>query len=113
MSYSLNQLYKEAGLTKQAVNQYDRRQAVLDFRLGQLMVEADELREEHTGCGVRKMYSILNPDFIGRDRFEEAMMALGYRLKRKKNYRKTTVAGKRFYPNLIQGLVVDGPSQVW
>ena len=113
MSFSLNALYREAGLSKQAVDQYNRRQLAFDSRLSQLVLEADELRDEHPGCGVSKMYGILNPDFIGRDRFIETMMELGYRLKRKKNYRRTTIAGKKFYGNLIKGLKVDGPSQVW
>ena len=113
MSYSLNALYRVVGISKQAVKQYQQRQAVFDNRMIQLSIEADELREQHPGCGVKKMYQILQPDFIGRDRFIEAMMQLGYRLKRKKNYRKTTIAGSRFYPNLIKGLELDGPSQVW
>jgi transposase-like protein len=113
MSYSLNALYKEVGISKQAVMQYQRRQLVFDERIEQLTLEADELRAEHPGCGVKKMYDSLQPDFIGRDRFIEVMMDLGYRLKRKKNYRRTTYASKKFYSNLIQGLTVDGPSQVW
>ena len=72
----------------------------------QLLLEADDLRQEHPGCGVEKMYGSLNPDFIGRDRFIETMMSLGYRLKRNKNYKRTTIAGVKFYPNLIKGLEV-------
>ncbi|MGM0934981.1 MAG: DDE-type integrase/transposase/recombinase, partial [Bacteroidota bacterium] len=67
----------------------------------------------HPGCGVEKMYHILRPDFIGRDRFVETFMQLGYRLKRKKNYRRTTIAGKICYPNQIKGLEVKAPSAVW
>ena len=79
----------------------------------ELVLEADELREDHPGCGVEKMYHTLKPDFIGRDRFVELMMELGYRLKRKKNYRRTTIASKIYYPNLIKGMAVDRPSMVW
>lgn len=113
MSYSLNALYQLVGISKQAVTQYERRQLAFDNRIIQLALEADELREQHPGCGVKKMYQILQPDFIGRDRFIDTMMQLGYRLKRKKNYRRTTIAGSKFYPNLIKGIEVDGPSQVW
>lgn len=113
MSYSLNALYRVVGVSKQAVHQYDRRDSEFQRRMLQLMTEADELRQEHPGCGLRKMYHSLNPDFIGRDRFEEIMMDLGYRLKRKKNYRKTTIASTRYFPNLIQGMLIDGASQVW
>lgn len=77
------------------------------------MAEAEDLRREHPGCGVEKMYSVLRPDFIGRDRFVELFMDLGFRLKKKKNYRRTTYAGNIFYPNLIKGLKVDKPSFIW
>ena len=113
MSFSLNSLYKEAGLTKQAVAQYALRQKIFDAKTAQLVLEADELREDHPGCGVEKMYYTLKPDFMGRDRFIELMMELGYRLKRKKNYRRTTIASKIYYPNLIKGMEVDRPSMVW
>ncbi|WP_046759411.1 hypothetical protein, partial [Kordia jejudonensis] len=89
MSYSLNNLYKTIGISKQAVSQYQKRQDIFDIKLLQLITEADELREEHPGCGVEKMYYSLAPNFIGRDRFVETMMELGYRLKRKKNYKRT------------------------
>ena len=77
----MNQLYQVIGISKQAVYQYQKRQAVFDQQLSQLILEADDLRFDHPGCGVEKMYQILNPDFIGRDRFIETMMDLGYRIK--------------------------------
>lgn len=113
MSFSLNMLYREIGISKQAVSQYDKRQKAFDENIKQLMFEADELRAEHPGCGVEKMYRTLKPDFIGRDRFIETMMELGYRIKYKKNDRKTTVASKVYFPNLIKGLWVSKPSTVW
>lgn len=113
MSYSLNQLYKTVGISKQAVYQYACKQAVFNQKVEQLLMEADELRREHPGCGVEKMYYILKPDFIGRDRFIELFMQLGYRLHIKKNYRRTTIASKLYYPNLIKGMELKAPSQLW
>jgi putative transposase len=109
----MNSLYKEAGLSKQAIAQYGMRQKIFDNKVALLVLEADELREEHPGCGVEKMYYTLEPDFIGRDRFVELMMELGYRLKRKKNYKRTTIASKIYYPNLIKGMKVNRPSMIW
>lgn len=113
MNFSMNQLYYSIGISKQAVHQYANRQSVFDDQLMQLMEEADELRKEHPGCGVEKMYNTLKPDFIGRDRFVETFMDLGYRLKRKKNYKRTTIAGKIHYPNLIKGMEINAPFVVW
>lgn len=109
----MNEFYRTIGISKQAVHQYDQRQRLFDMKLGQLIMEADDLRKDHPGCGVEKMYEILEPDFIGRDRFVEAFMQLGYRIKRKRNYKKTTIASKLFYPNLIKGLKINSPSSVW
>ena len=109
----MNQFYEGIGISKQAVHQYARRQTVFDHRLMQLMEEADDLREDHPGCGVEKMYYTLKPDFIGRDRFVDTFMQLGYRLKRKKNYSRTTIAGKIYYPNKIKGIELNAPSVIW
>ncbi|MGO2403566.1 IS3 family transposase [Mesonia sp.] len=113
MSFSMNKLYTSIGISKQAVMQYGTRQKTFDRKVEQMILEADELREDHPGCGVEKMYYTLQPDFIGRDRFTELMMELGYRLKRKKNYRKTTIASKIYYPNHIKGMKVSQPSMIW
>lgn len=113
MSYSLNQLYSTVGISKQAVAQYAARQVTFDHKVAKLLAEADELRRAHPGCGVEKMYYTLKPDFIGRDRFIETFMQLGYRIKRKKNHRITTRGGAYYHPNRIEGLKVTGPNQVW
>lgn len=109
----MNQLYHTIGISKQAVYQYAKRQTIFDAKISQLILEADDLRLAHPGCGVEKMYDILTPDFIGRDRFIDTMMGLGYRIKKVKNYKRTTIAGRKFYPNFIKGLQVNAPNTVW
>jgi len=109
----MNTLYKTIGITKQAVDQYHKRQLVFDNKIGHLMIDVEELRRDHPGCGVAKMYDTLRPNFIGRDRFIETFMSLGYRLKTVNNYRRTTYAGSIYYPNLIQGKQLQGASEVW
>ena len=78
-----------------------------------MVTEAEELRYEHPGCGVEKMYDTLKPEFIGRDRFVDTMMDLGFRVKRRRNYKRTTISSKIYYPNLIKGMEVNRPSQIW
>ena len=113
MSYSLNALYQVVGISKQAVHQYERRQQAFNEKVSHLLIEADELRRDHPGCGVEKMYYTLHPDFIDRDRFVELMMSLEYRLKKPRNYQKTTFRGAFYYPNLIKGLKLNARSTVW
>lgn len=109
----MNSLYKAIGISKQAVHQQAVRQKKLDEKMSVLVHEADALRAEHPGCGVEKMYYTLAPNFIGRDRFIDFFMEIGYRVKHIKNYQRTTYAGTFYYPNLIQGMLINGPSQVW
>lgn len=113
MSYSLNSFYSTVGISKQAVHQYEKGQNDIDSKVASILPEIDKVRKGHPGCGVQKLYEKLKPDFMGRDRFIETMMGLGYRVKRKKNYRRTTRAGKTKLPNLIKGMEVKRPSEVW
>jgi len=109
----MTELYQSIGISKQAVHQYNGRQLKFEQQVEQLVMQAELLRKAHPGCGVEKMYYALKPDFIGRDRFIELFMDLGFGLKKKRNRRRTTYAGKYHYPNLIQGLDVSGPGTVW
>ena len=109
----MNALYKSIGISKQAVYQQVVRQAKFDAQLRVLIREADDLRREHPGCGVEKMYYSLAPSFIGRDSFIELFMELGYRLAHKKNYHRTTHSTSLYYPNLIVGMLLNAPSLVW
>jgi len=114
LGYSMNALYKVIGVSKQAVHQHAKQQQEFTLKLTELILLADHIRDEHPGCGVEKMYYMLAPDFIGRDRFIDIFMELGYRLKKVKNYRKTTISSHIYkYDNLIQGMVINKPSAIW
>ena len=112
MTYSLNSLYRSQGVSKQAVHQSYKRQQLFDMELQELVIEADTIREEHPGCGVEKLYLTLQPKLMGRDKFCEIFMDLGYRVRRIKNYTRTTYPTWFHYPNLIEGMVVTRPYQV-
>lgn len=113
MTYSLNMLYKVLGITKQAVIKYAKGQVLFEMRMHELMVQVDEIRESHPGCGIEKMYYTIKPDFLGRDAFIDYFMSLGYRVKYNKNYRRTTISSKIYYPNLIKGMEITRPNQLW
>ncbi len=110
----MNKLYTTIGISKQAVYQYHQRREDESNKLLSIISEVDEIRSEHGGCGVEKMYYTINPDWIGRDKFIDIMMSLGYRVKKQKNYRRTTFSVKNlYYPNLISGLQIMSIDRVW
>lgn len=112
MNYSLNALYREMGTSRQAVQQAGKRQAAFDMELADLVKEADVLKGEHPGCGVEKMYYTLSPRTMGRDRFCEIFLDLGYGVRRVRNHRRTTVPGHIRYPDLTEGLLLYRPGQL-
>jgi transposase InsO family protein len=99
-------------ISKQAVHQARKRQQRFDLELMDLVNQADIIREDHPGCGVEKMYKALKPKFMGRDKFCEIFMDLGFRVRTLKNYRRTTIPTHLDYPNLIKGMEVTKPHQV-
>lgn len=112
-NYSLNQLYNVIKISKQAVHQYEKNQIDFDVKLDELIAQVDVLRGEHPGCGIEKMYQTLQPDFMGRDKFIDMMLDLGYRVRKTKNYIRTTFSASYRYPNLIEGAVINNINRIW
>lgn len=81
-------------------------------KLSYLVLDVQDVRQDHPGCGLEKMYYTLKPAFIGRDRFVDFFLSLGYGVKKHKNYVKTTVPACYQYDNLIQGMIVSDVNQV-
>lgn len=102
-----------AEVSRQAVHKHFKKQLAFGEKLQGLMLEVDILREEHPGCGVEKMYYTLCPDWLGRDKFISIFMELGYRIKTRKNYKRTTIPVHSKYKNLIEGLMVQDKNIVW
>lgn len=88
------------------------RQNNFDMELIDLVKQVDSIREEHPGCGVEKMYRTLKPEYMGRDKFCDIFMGLGYGIRKVKNYRRTTIPAHLNYPNLIEGMLVTAPYKV-
>jgi transposase InsO family protein len=114
LPYSLNALYLEVGVSKQAVNQHFKKVDIWQEKVRLLVNEVDLIRSEHPGCGVEKLYWMLNPNWIGRDKFVALLMSRGYRVHFPKNYRRTTYSiQQKYFPNLIEGMLVHETNQVW
>ena len=61
----------------------------------------------------REMYRKVNPETMGRDRFEAFCFSLGLKVAHPRNFRKTTdSSGVERFPNLIEGREVTGVNQV-
>jgi putative transposase len=109
----MNQLYDAVGVTKQSFHQmFKRREKQLD-EAQQILFLVNRIRKDHPCMAAREIYFKLNPQGMGRDKFEQFCFERGYRVKKQKNFRITTDSrGVTRFPNLIKDLEVTGVTQV-
>jgi len=78
-----------------------------------------QIRRKHPRMGGRKLLFKLQPMLtaedlqIGRDRFFELLRSNDLLVKKRKTHRRTTFPGWWRTPNLLPGLSVSRPNQVW
>lgn len=109
----MRSIYQIAGLSKQAYHQYEIKRARKLLERSELEIQINLVREAHPGCGLEKLYKTLRPTTMGRDKFIDTFQELGYGIKPRKNYRRTTIAAHLKFPNLITGLQVYCQDQLW
>jgi len=107
-------LYQQVGISRQA---HFKAQALLNQKIvacQALINEVRHIRLEHPRMGIRKIYHLLKPPQVGRDYFEKIMRQAGLQLNKVKNYRRTTYSQRyEVYDNLVSGLTLHKPNQLW
>lgn len=111
--WKMNELYKIVNITKQAHHKQLQRSRALDQLSTEIIDGCISIRQHHPRLGARKLYTMLKPEGIGRDRFEQVLFTKGLKLQRKKNYNRTTKSNPWFkYENLLSGNEVTRPYQI-
>ena len=110
----MKDLFSAYGMSKQ---NFYQRLARLDHRLEeeeQLFHLVHKVRKDHPRMSARTMYRLIQPQTIGRDKFERLCLENGFRVKKQKNYRVTTNSnGVVRFPNLIKDIEVTAVNQVF
>ncbi|MDI7208923.1 IS3 family transposase, partial [Leptospira santarosai] len=103
-------LYSIVGISKQGFHQWLSRYLSIQEEQGYLLGIVREIREDHPKMSVRKIYRMIRPKTIGRDRFESFCFDHGFQVAVSKNYRRTTNSlGVTRFPNLVIGLKISIP----
>ena len=105
--------YQMVGITKQAHYKRVNYQLKMERLTNDVITNADKIRQEHKRMGCRKLYHEIKPEGIGRDKTESILLSNGFRVKRKRNYHRTTYAGRHWYSNHISKLKVSDVNQLW
>ena len=111
----MKDMYAIAGISKQALWKDNKRQEEWDRIISATVDKIKEVRKHHKRMSCRKIYYTVEvPLSIGRDRFEQICFANGFKIKLRRNKMKTTWSQRvEVYPNLIEGLLLNGLNQVW
>jgi transposase InsO family protein len=110
----MNELYRVTGTSKQAFHQYLNKQMLVLDEQQQLLPIISQIRADHPRLSVRQMYSMISPQYMGRDRFEQFCYQHGFKLAVKRSYHRTTNSlGVTRFDNLIEGFKLTGVNQVW
>jgi putative transposase len=110
----MNSLYRITGTSKQAFHQYLDREMLALEEQQQLLPIIRDIRTDHPRLSARKMYAMLRPQRMGRDRFEQFCHLYGFKLSVKRAYHRTTNSlGVTRFENLAAGRELTGVNQVW
>jgi transposase InsO family protein len=100
-------------VSKQSFSQMLERRARHLNSAKRALYPVEAIRKNHPRMSVREIYYKIHPLGIGRDKFEAYCFARGYRVKKIRNYRRTTDSrGVTRFPNLIKELEVTAVNQV-
>lgn len=114
MTMSLNSFFASIGTTRQSFHAKLDRQLSRNEAMAQLLAIVGEIRKDHPGMNLRDLHRLINPEFIGRDAFEAYFMGMGYGVKMKKAFRRTTdSSGVIRFDNLVDGFELEGVNQIW
>jgi transposase InsO family protein len=110
----MNQLYRSIGISKQAFHQHMDRYLLLMDEQHQMVPLIEQIRADHPRLSARQIYFMLQPQFSGRDRFEQFCFAQGYKIARKRSFRRTTDSrGVTRFDNLLIEFELTGINQVY
>jgi len=112
--YKLKNLYTVAGFSKQAHKSFMDRLQVLEEAENLVLSAILAIRKFHPQMGLKKIYNLIIPDWIGRDRFIATGMLFGLGAKTIKNFHRTTFSCKSaWFMNLTRDLAITDINQVW
>jgi hypothetical protein len=102
------------GYSKQALHQKLDRQLTIEDECHNLLILVEQIRRDHPVISARKMYNMIMPATIGRDKFERLCLESGYGVERKRSFIRTTNSlGVTRFDNLIAGWELTGVTQVY
>lgn len=110
----MSELYLVMKTSKQGLHQFVNRHTKREVTFREVIELAHTIRKTNPSMGCRTMYPLMGAIQVGRDKCEQILLSHGFRLRRKRNFIRTTFSQAHLkYGDLIKGLVLTGIDQVW
>lgn len=115
----MTQICSEFKISRQAHYQQVKRETEKLAKYDSVLDRVQEVRRKHPRMGTRKILSKIKPDLeqnslkMGRDELFELLRAKKMLVLPRKRGRRTTIPGLSRTPNLLPGLSISRPNQVW
>jgi transposase InsO family protein len=115
----MDQICAQFGVSRQAHYQKRSREAVRQAADEIVLELVRQVRRKHPRIGVRKLLFKIHPMLtaeglqIGRDRLFDVLRSQDLLVERTKSHRRTTIPGWWRAPNLLPGMTISRPNQVW
>lgn len=115
----MEQICDQFGISRQAHYQLVHREAALQSQHEEVLNMVHLIRSQHPRMGVRKLLDKIQPETtemglkIGRDALFELLREHKMLVSPRKARYRTTIPGLYRTPNLLPGLTIERPNQVW
>jgi len=110
----LNFFFKSIGYSKQSLHQYLNRGLAEMEEFEYLKIIIQQIRDRHPTMGMRYLFELIKPEFMGRDKFMAYCTENGlHNRKRFKPLITTDSKGVIRFQNLLTGLFINRINQVW
>lgn len=109
----MKNIYVISGISRQGLYKA-RRKAEQDAFLWQRLRDmVNEVRIDYPHSSARKIHYMLNIKEVGINRFERFVSEQGLSVKKPSSFIRTTYSGPFKYPNLVNGIQLNGINQLW
>jgi transposase InsO family protein len=115
----MDRICAQFGVSRQAHYQKRSREMARQVADEIVLELVRQVRRKHPRMGGRKLLVKIQPILaaeglqIGRDRLFEVLRSQGLLVERTKTHRRTTIPGLWRAPNLLPGMTISRPNQVW
>lgn len=109
----MEELYNISKISRQGYNQANKRlgqASQLWLRIKEVVID---VKKDYPRISARKIHYMLQIKEVGINRFEQFVSQQGLGVKKQRSYTRTTYRGKTSYPNLTNGIHIQGINRLW